>query len=117
MTLKEIQALQLSISSEGFAFCKPGKDGKMIPVREITDQEITAILAAKYYTHIQAHPDDKVMIIPLDDKGSALAVGYAHIEPKAATVPEASASGTKRKTAAKPKTSAKPKATRKAAKK
>lgn len=100
MTQKEIQALQLSISSEGFALCKPGKDGKMIPVRDITEQEITAILAAKYYNHIQAHPDDKMMIVPLDDKGDALAVGYAKIT---APVPKASASGKKRKATTKKK--------------
>lgn len=103
MTIEEIQALQLTLLSDGFALCS--KDDPQ-PVRKITEQEITAMMAAKYYNHTQQHPDDKIMLMPLDDKGNALAIGFAHITvtvPDAspsgnpAIVPEALASGKKRK--------------------
>lgn len=80
MTQKEIQQLQLSLSAEGFALCKQGKTGTMLPVRRITDQEITTMLSMMYARHITEHPEEKIMLLPMDDKGNALAVTFAQVD-------------------------------------
>lgn len=77
MTQKEVQALQLSLSADGFALCKPAANGRMLPVRRITDQEISTMLSMMYARHLTAHPDQPIMMLPLDADGHALAVTFA----------------------------------------
>lgn len=79
MTQKEIQALQLSMSQDGFALCKQSKTGVMLPVRKITEQEVMTMLSMMYAKHITEHPQEPVMLMPMDDKGNALAVTFAQV--------------------------------------
>jgi len=77
MTQKEIQALQLSMSQDGFALCKQSKNGAMLPVRKITEQEVKTMLSMMYAKHITEHPEDPIMMLPLDTEGHALVVTFA----------------------------------------
>lgn len=77
MTQKEIEALRVSFDGKDFALCKANKAGKLIPVRKITKAEIASMLSMMYAQFITQNEGEKIMMLPMDDKGNALAVTFA----------------------------------------